>query len=136
MNVIEKARELGALIQKDERYLNYQSACEVTDTDVEIQNSIGRFNQLRHELSVEMSKEDKDADAMTKLDSEIKELYQKIMEMPNMVKFNEAKAELDKLLNSVNYILTSCANGEDPATCPAEPPHSCGGNCGSCGGCH
>ena len=136
MNVIEKARELGALIQQDERYLKYQEACSATDTDVEVQNAIGRFNQLRQELSVEMQKEDKDADRMTSLDSEIKELYQQIMEMPNMVKFNEAKADLDKLLSSVNYILTSSANGEDPATCPAEPPHSCGGNCGSCGGCH
>lgn len=136
MNVIEKARELGAVLQQDERYKKYQEACKATDTDTEIQNSIGRFNQLRSELSIEMQKEDKDADRMTSLDSEIKELYNTIMSMPNMIAFNESKAELDKVLSSVNYILTSAANGEDPATCPAEAPHGCTGSCSSCGGCH
>ena len=136
MNIIEKTREFAALLQEDERYIKYQQAVKDTDTDTEIQNSIGRFNQLRSELSIEMQKTDKDADRMTALDSEIKELYQEIMEMPKMVAFNDAKNELDALLGSINYIITSAANGEDPATCPAEPPHSCGGNCGSCGGCH
>jgi cell fate (sporulation/competence/biofilm development) regulator YlbF (YheA/YmcA/DUF963 family) len=136
MNVIEMARELGKTIQQDERYKKYMNACTVNDTDTEIQNAIGKFNQLRSELSIEMQKPDKDAERMTSLDTEIKELYTEIMSMPKMVAFNEAKAEMDALLNSVNYIISMSANGEDPETCPAEPPHSCGGNCGSCGGCH
>lgn len=135
MNIIEKTREFAAVLQQDERYVKFQDACKAVDTDTEVQNSIGRFNQLRSELSIEMQKVDKDADRMTALDDEIKELYQSIMDMPKMAAFNEAKAELDKVLSSINFIISSAANGEDPATCPAEPPHGCSGSCSSCGGC-
>ena len=135
MDVIEMTRQLGKAIQEDERYKKYMQACTDNDTDTEIQNAIGKFNQLRSALSIEMQKPDKDADKMTSLDTEIKELYDEIMAMPK-VAFNEAKAEMDALLGSVNYIISMSANGEDPETCPAEAPHSCGGNCGSCGGCH
>lgn len=135
MNVIEKVRELGEVLQQDERYVRFQKAASEVDTDPEVQNAIGRFNQLRSELSIEMQKEDKNADNMTRLDDEIKEIYQKIMDMPKMNAFNAAKAELDAVLGSINYIITSCANGEDPKTCPAEAPQ-CTGSCSSCGGCH
>lgn len=136
MNVIELTRELGKAIQQDERYIKYMSACAENDTDTEIQYKIEKFNQLRSELSIEMQKPDKDADKLTSLDREIKELYDEIMAMPKMVAFNESKAEMDALLTSVNYIISSAANGEDPETCPATPPQSCSGSCSSCAGCH
>lgn len=136
MTVIEMARQLGKTLQEDEIYVKYMNACSLNDTDVEVQNSIGEFNQLRSSLSAEMQKPDKDADKLKELDEKIKSLYDEIMAMPKMVEFNNAKDELDKVLNSVNYIISCAANGEDPMTCPEEAPHSCGGNCGSCGGCH
>ena len=135
MNVIELTRQLGKAIQEDERYKKYEEAAKFNDTDIEIQNSIGRFNQLRSELGVEMRKPDKDADRLTSLDSEIKELYDEIMAMPKMVAFNEAKADIDALMKSVYYILQQAANGEDPETCPAQAPSGCSGSCASCGGC-
>ena len=73
---------------------------------------------------------------MTALDTQIRELYDEIMAMPKMIAFNEAKEVMDKLLGSVNYIISMAANGEDPMTCPEEAPHSCSGSCASCGGCH
>ena len=135
MNVIELTRQLGKAIQEDERYKKYEEAAKFNDTDTEIQNSIGRFNQLRSELGVEMRKPAKDADRLTSLDSEIKELYDEIMAMPKMVAFNEAKADIDALMKSVYYILQQAANGEDPETCPAQAPSGCSGSCASCGGC-
>ncbi|MGN0595529.1 MAG: YlbF family regulator [Hominimerdicola sp.] len=136
MNVIEMTRELGKAIQEDERYKRYHAACEANDKDTEIQNKIGEFNMKRMQLGQEMQKTDKDAEKMTALDNDVKALYDEIMAMPKMVEFNAAKDELDKLLGSVNYIISMSANGEDPMTCPEEQPHSCSGSCGSCGGCH
>ena len=127
MDVIEMTRKLGQAIQEDERYKAYMEACSINDTDVEIQNKIGEFNQLRSQLSVEMQKPDKDGEKMTALDTQIRELYDEIMAMPKMIAFNEAKEVMDKLLGSVNYIISMAANGEDPMTCPEEAPHSCSG---------
>ena len=136
MNVIETARALGKALQEDERYIKYDAATKASDTDTNLQNKIGEFNMLRMQLSQEMSKPEKDADKMTSLDNDIKALYDEIMNMPAMKAFNEAKEEIDKLLQSVNYIISMAANGEDPMTCPEEPPHSCSGSCSTCGGCH
>ena len=136
MTVIEQTRELGKALQQDERYKRYIKACEVNDTDTEVQKAIGDFNLKRAELSKEMKEPSKNADRLTELDKEIREMYDEIMAMPKMVEFNEAKADMDKLLDSINYIGSTAANGEDPATCPEEAPHACSGSCSTCGGCH
>ena len=135
MNVIELTRQLGKAIQEDERYKKYENICKINDTDTELQNSIGEFNQKRSEHSVEMRKPDEDADKLTELDRELKEMYEQIMATPKMVEYNEAKAEIDALMKSVYYILQQAANGDDPETCPATAPSGCSGSCSTCGGC-
>lgn len=134
MTIIEQARALGAAIQQDERYKRFYASAELNDNDPAIQKKIGEFNILRQQLNQEMQKVDKDADRMTALDTDIRAVYDEIMAMPSMVEFNEAKDALDKLVSSVNYIITQSANGEDPETCPETPP-TCSGSCASCGGC-
>ena len=136
MTVIEKARELGTVLQQDERYTRYMKACEINDTDSELQKAIGEINLKRAELSKEMKEPDKNADKLTELDKEIREMYDNIMAMPKMVEYNEAKDAMDKLLDSINFIVSMAANGEDPMTCPEQAPHSCSGSCSTCGGCH
>ena len=135
MNAIEKTRELGKLIQQDERYLAYNKAKEINDNDETLQALIGEFNMKRVELNTEMSKPEKDSEKLTKLDGEIKSLYGNIMANQNMDSFNNAKSAMDEMLSQVNMIITMSANGEDPDTCPVEKP-SCGGGCSTCGGCH
>ena len=136
MNVIEATRNLGKILQEDERYKKYDAAAKKSDTDTQLQNKIGEFNMLRMQLSQEMAKPDKDAEKMTSLDTELKALYDEIMTMPTMKEFNEAKEEIDTLLQSINYIISMAANGEDPMTCPEQAPHNCSGSCSTCGGCH
>ncbi len=134
MTIIEQARAIGAAIQADERYINYNRIAAENDQDPEIQNKIGEFNMKRAELNREMQKEDKDADVLTTLDKEIRELYDEIVALPKMVAYYAAKEELDKLVQSVTYIVTGSANGEDPATMPETAP-TCTGSCATCGGC-
>ena len=136
MNVIELARQLGAELQKDGRYAAFYAAKELNDKDDVLQGLIEKFNDLRKDLNVEMSKDDKDTETMKRLDEEIRKIYAEIMSRPAMIEYNNTKDALDMLLNSINYIITMAANGEDPMTCPEEQPHSCSGSCSTCGGCH
>lgn len=135
MTVIEMARELGKLIQQDERYAEYYRAKAANDADEELQQMIQEFNLKRMQLNSEMPKNDKDGALLSRLDDEIKVLYGNIMANGNMTAFNSAKDAMDSMLSQINMIITYSANGEDPATCPSEQV-SCGGDCGSCGGCH
>ena len=51
---------------------------------------------------------------------------------------DEARAQVDAMMNYIMQILGLCVNGADPMTCEPEQAHehSCDGACGSCGGCH
>ena len=51
-----------------------------------------------------------------------------------MVAYNEAKNEVDQLMQYINAILVTAVNGGDPMT--VEEPSSCGGDCAGCSGCH
>ena len=132
--VIEMTRELGKLIQQDPRYKAYVAARDKNDNDSELQKMITEFNDLRVELAGEMAKDDKDAEKLTQLDDDIKNLYGSIMGSELMMEFEAAKAEMDSMLSQINTVITQCANGEDPETCPVTT--GCTGSCESCAGCH
>ncbi len=134
MDIIQQTRELGKLIQKDERYIAYFNAREKNDNDPELQKLISEFNMKRLDLNNEMSKDEKDAEKLKELDNTIKELYGNIMANENMNTFTAVKNEMDSLLSQINNIITMSANGEDPETCVASS--GCSGSCSSCSGCH
>lgn len=136
MDVITMARELGKAIQSSEEYKKLNTAKEINDNDETLQKQIEEFNMIRVQLSTLMQDENKDEEKMKTLDGELKGLYATVMGNPNMLNFNEAKQDIDKLMNGITTILMACVNGDDPDTCEAYPA-SCGGSCSSCGGgCH
>ncbi len=134
MDVIEKARELGKALQADERYVRYAKAMLDSDANKELQDKIGEFNITRMNLDAELNKDEgKDEVAVKMLNEKLRGIYEEVMANPVMVEFNEARAEVDKILSDVNTIITMCAQGADPDTCELS---ACTGNCSSCGGCH
>lgn len=135
MDIISTAREIGKEIQKDQRYLNMRLAIQNTDNDSDLQDLIGKFNLKRISIEEETKKTERDNEKMQALQQDINAIYEKIMQNTNMVAYNSAKTELEKLLQRVNAIITQSANGEDPETADYVES-SCGGNCSSCGGCH
>ena len=134
MDIITRARELGKAIQQDARYERIEAAKRANDADEALQELIVKFNLKRSDLTNAMAEENKDTEKLTALDKELKELYQEVMSNPNMAKFNAAKTEVDAMMNFISEILYGSVNGEDPDT--IEMHTGCGGNCGSCGGCH
>ena len=133
MDIIEMARELGKAIQQDERYIRYQLAIEESEANEELQGLIGEFNLKRAALSHILNDDSTDKSDLVLLDTQVKALYNQIMELPAMKRFNEQKADFDALINSVNTIILKSAEGEDPDNID---PHACTGDCSCCGGCH
>lgn len=133
MDIIKLTRQLGAEIQKDERYLAFKKATETNDNDEALQNQIGEFNIAKAELDRALSDNEMAQEEIDKLNNKLGDIYREIMANPLMTEYNNARTQLDALLNEVTSILMLCANGADPETCE---PSSCSGNCGSCGGCH
>lgn len=134
MDIIEKARELGKLIQQEESYIALQKAQAEADADMELQNLIGDFNMKRMSINNEASKKDKDSDKIALLNSQMREDYSKIMSNKNMIAYNEAKDAFDMVANRVLAIVQQSAEGADPETADYSTS-SCSGSCSTCGGC-
>ena len=134
MDIIEKARELGKLIQQEESYIALQKAQADADADMDLQNLIGDFNMKRMSINNEASKKDKDSDKLALLNSQMREDYSKSMSNKNMIAYNEAKDAFDMVANRVLAIVQQSAEGADPETADYSTS-SCSGSCSTCGGC-
>lgn len=137
MEIVKMARELGKEIQKSELYRKLVAAKEKNDNDTELQDLIGQFNLKRLAINSQINDNQKhDEDEMRRLDSELKEIYGKILHNENMIAYNDAKNAMDDLMNQISTILMYSVNGEDPETCPSKQETGCSGSCSSCSGCH
>lgn len=133
MDAITQARKLGVAIQADPAYIRFAKAALDSEKNEELQKKIGDFNIKRMNLENATSEEEKDQEKIKELNDQLRALYDEIMANPVMVEFNEARQEVDKLLNDINSIISMSAQGADPETCEIS---DCTGNCSSCGGCH
>ena len=137
MTVIELTRQLGAAIQEDARYKEYEAARKANEADDALNELIGKINLIQLNYQNEASKgEEADAEKMEAYAKEFEEAYREIMLNGNMVKFEAAKTAVDDMMNEIMGILACCIDGQDPATCTPPQEHHCGGSCDSCGGCH
>ena len=136
MDIIELTRNLAMEIQKDQRYQILDNARRLNDADEELQQQIGDFNLARMDLNAELSKSaDKDQEKIAALNTKVNQMYNDIMSNESMAAYNEAKTELESVMNYVNAIINTAVNGGDPMTVE-EPTQGCSGSCSSCSGCH
>lgn len=131
--ILEMAKELGHALQQDDRFVRIQMAQAAADADSALQALIGEFNLKRMAISTESAKEDKDEEKLKQMDTELREIYTKVMANESMAAYNTAKTEMDKLLNSVGAIINMAAQGLNP---DEYDENQCSGSCSTCGGCH
>jgi len=110
MDVISLARQLGKAIQQDESYIKMMHCAQVNDEDQELQDLIGQFNLKRVDLNNEINKSDKDQSRIDALNEEVRELYGKLMTNTSMTAYNDAKNEMDDLMDFVIQILRGSIN--------------------------
>ena len=128
------AREIGHAIQNEKAYKDLQTAKVNADNDETLQNLIGEFNLKRMAINNEASKAERNEEKLKELNDEMRAAYSQIMSNENMINYNEAKTQLDTLLQRVLAIINQSAQGEDPDT--TDFSSNCTHDCSTCGGCH
>lgn len=126
MEILKKAKELGILISESEEMKNLKESELLINQDEEATKLIESHRELQLDFMQKIrsgaGKEDIE-EAKAKLLDKQKELSEY-----NVTRyFLDSKKEFDALIKNVNNIMTHEITGES---------HSCGGSCGTCGGCH
>lgn len=135
MDLIQMTRELGAAIQKDERYLAFAKARQDNEEDVELMGIMGQLQMLQMNFQREQEKAEANEEKLEKINEEFEAVYGKFMANEKMQVYEQARSEIDALMNNIMQILGLCVNGADPLTCQPEE-HECDGNCSSGCSCH
>ena len=135
-DAITMFKEAAAQMQREETFVALMGTLKKNDEDEVLQSLIGDFNLARIDLNTEISKsEDKDPEKINELNTKVGQLYNDIMANESMIAYNEAKAEMEQLVEYVNAIINTAVNGGDPMTVE-QPQAGCSGSCASCAGCH
>ncbi|MBQ6164452.1 MAG: YlbF family regulator [Clostridia bacterium] len=134
MDIIEKTRELGALIQQDERYLAFVQARKNNEKDDALNELINKLGEIQDEYSEAVQNEDLPENEKEKFDKRFRDVYSVVMQNENMIAYQQAKADVDEMMQYIMQLLSMCVNGADPATCEV-PAQGCTGSCATCGGC-
>ena len=132
---ITEFKKLCVQLQKEDVLVYLAQAKAMVDKDQELQEMIGKFNLAKYNLNAEMMNPEADNDKLNQLDLELNTLYEEIMASENMVAYNEAAADVDKLTKHIQAIITTTVNGGDPMTVEL-PEEGCTGSCSTCSGCH
>ena len=135
-DAIAMFKEAAAQMQREEAYQALMGTLKRNDEYEALQSLIGDFNLARIDLNAELSKsEDKDQEKIAALNTKVGQLYNDIMANESMIAYNEAKAEVEQMVEYINAIINTAVNGGDPMTVE-QPQAGCSGSCSSCAGCH
>ena len=125
MTIIEKAHELGEMIEASEEMKELRLAEQAQAEDDEAQQLVSDFNIKRMNLAREIQggkiTEEK---AIRKNNDAFAEMVAKSETIKNYV---DAKEKFDSMVNSINNVINIYITGNQGG---------CTHNCSTCGGCH
>ena len=126
--IIEKAKELGALLQSSEQIQRYNAAKAAYDQDEEVQKLAQEFNLHRMTMMSLSEAEDQDPERIAEIEERIKGVYEKIMASEKMIAMQQTAKAVEELMAQVNGVISFYVTGEEPTSCTHD--------CSTCGGCH
>ncbi len=126
--IIEKAKELGAMLQASEQMRRYNAAQAAFEADEKVQNLVKEYNLQRMNMMNVSAEEDQDGARMAELEERVKGIYAKVMEAPTMIEMQAAGQALQELVGQINGVISFYVTGEEPTSCTHD--------CSTCGGCH
>lgn len=102
MNVYDTANKLAEELKKAPEYLEFKKAKEKVNQNPEEKKRIEEFEKLRYEAQVlSIQKGEQDAEKIQKL----QELYQMLLENPDMKEYFDLEVRFNVLLADVNKII-------------------------------
>lgn len=134
MDAITLFKQAAQALQSDPRYLALDAARKANDADQALQQMIAEFGRLNSDYQEASVGEEADKERAFALQSQLNDLYGRIMANETMQNYSRAQQDAEKLIAYIDRIVTEAMNGGDPMTVQEEVS-GCSGCCSSCGGC-
>ncbi len=127
VEIIEKAKELGLLLKDSDIVKEYIAAKAAYDNNLEMRELLGQFNLHKMSIAMISKQENADEERLAEHEDKMGEVYNKIMESPLMIDFQEKSRRVETIIGNINSILNLYVTGESASGCT--------GSCSTCGGC-
>ena len=127
VEIIEKAKELGLLLKDSDIVKDYTAAKAAYENNQEMRELLGQFNLHKMSIAMISKQENADEERLAEHEEKLTEVYNKIMESPLMIDFQEKSNRVETIISNINSILNLYITGE--------PAGGCTGSCSTCGGC-
>ena len=125
MDIFEKTRELGEMIENSEEMKRLKIAEGLQAEDAEAQELFGEFNLKRMNLAKDVQEGKISREEAVKKNNEA---FEEMLEKSDLIKdYIDAEKEFDQMISKINGILNYYITGQDP---------NCTHNCSTCSGCH
>lgn len=125
MDIIDKAKELGVAIADSKEMKRLKTGDANLQGDQMGLALMKEYKQMQIEL-VRVSKENRDVETIDEIKEMVMKKQQQLYDYEITNEYLEAKSEFDKLMNTINDVISFAITGEEQCT---------SGKCGSCGGC-
>ena len=103
MQVYDTVNKLANEIRESEEYVNYKTAKQAINLNIELKNKIEEFEKARYEEQIEAMQTGKSNEEKIK---KVQELYSKLVNIEEAKKYFDAELKFNILLGDVNKIIS------------------------------
>ena len=126
--VIEKSRELAALIAASEEYVSMRMAEDAATKDEAVTDAYAKYQEKHQELEALSAQDAPDFDKIGAVSRELEELQSAFQAIPMAKALQNARKGFTDMMDAVNHELQKVLQ--------PDYEEGCGGHCESCSGCH
>lgn len=127
-DVIEKSKELAALIAHSQEYVAMRMAEDAAEQDEKLLDAYNKYQEKHQQIEDATAEESPDFDKIGALTRELEEIQNTYNAMPMAKTLQTARQGFTNLMNAVNLELQKVLQPDFE--------EGCGGHCESCAGCH
>ena len=125
--MLELARELGLALANSPEFISMKQAQGAFESNEAITALMNELNEKRDRLISILAEDSGDNLEAVSITNDIDRLEQQLKESPFYAELVSAQSAFSLVLSAVNDEINACIGGSSES--------SCGGDCGSCGGC-
>ena len=126
--VIDKAKELAAIIAQSPEYIAMRATEDAAGQDETLKEMFRQYDSIHRDIEEATLKNDPDFDKIGSLTRDLDEVQQQIKAQPLYQALQQARKGFSDMMGQVNAELSSVLN-------PGGSQGGCSGNCSACSGC-